>query len=355
MIDLKPYGVFAEVVAAGSMSAAARRLGMTPSAVSQIVGNLEREMGVRLFHRSTRKLTLTEAGARCYPYSLRMMDAGRAAAASLEEARDAPSGELRISAPVGFGAHVAPALAPILVEWPQLRLRLIVDDALIDLVENRIDIALRVGWSDDGVREVHALGDLTQILCAAPAYLERRDTIGTPSDLAVHHWLALRREGNDVETEGASSTEMAMSDGTGALRKVTVPLRITTTNQIALQQMCEQGMGIARLFYVDARPALERGVLTRVLPLWRLPAQPLTMTLPRRSSEPAKSRVARLALFALLRRPSPRVTTTTIRLVAERFINSDLLVEAGPYWLLPKPKAKEGSESGTVLIDKIQA
>ncbi len=295
MIDLRPYGVFAEVVAAGSMSAAARRLGMTPSAVSQIVGNLERQMGVRLLHRSTRRLTLTEAGARCYPHSLRMMDAGMAAAASLEEARDAPSGELRISAPVGFGAHVAPALAPMLAEWPQLRLRLIVDDALIDLVEHRIDIALRVGWNDDGVREVHALGDLTQTLCAAPAYLERRAAIGTPSDLAAHHWLALRREGMDAGTEGASSTELVMSDETGALEKITVPLRITTTNQIALQQMCEQGMGIARLFYADARAALERGALTRVLPRWRLPTQSLTMTVPRSSSEPAKSRVARVA------------------------------------------------------------
>lgn len=295
MIDLRSYGVFAEVVAAGSMSAAARRLGMTPSAVSQIIGNLERQMGVRLLHRSTRRLTLTEAGARCYPHSLRMVDAGMAAAASLEEARDAPSGELRISAPVGFGAHVAPALAPVLAEWPELRLRLIVDDALIDLVEHRIDIALRVGWNDDGVRKVHALGDLTQTLCAAPAYLERRDAIGTPSDLAAHHWLALRREGTDVGADETSAMELVLSDGAGDLRKVTVPLRITTTNQIALQQMCEQGMGIARLFYADARPALERGALTRVLPLWRLPAQPLTMTVPRSSSEPAKSRVARAA------------------------------------------------------------
>jgi DNA-binding transcriptional LysR family regulator len=194
MIDLKSYAVFAEVVIAGSMSAAARLLGMTPSAVSQIVANLERQMGVTLFHRSTRKLTLTEAGARCYPHSFRLLEAGRAAVASLEQARDAPSGELRIAAPVGFGAHLAPALAPVLAEWPQLRLRLIVDDALIDLIEHRIDIAIRVGWQDDSAWNRRGLGELDLILCASPDYLERRGMPETLADLSSHDGLALRRE-----------------------------------------------------------------------------------------------------------------------------------------------------------------
>ncbi len=78
MPDLKSYAVFAETVAAGSMSAAARRLGLTPSAVSQIIGNLERQTGMTLLHRSTRRLTLTEAGERCYPHCRRLLEAGRA-------------------------------------------------------------------------------------------------------------------------------------------------------------------------------------------------------------------------------------------------------------------------------------
>ena len=173
MPDLKSYAVFAETVAAGSMSAAARRLGMTPSAVSQIIGGLERQTGVTLLHRSTRRLALTEAGERCYPHCLRLLEAGQAATASLEQARDAPAGELRIAAPVGFGAHVAPALAPVLAEWPRLRLRLIVADDLIDLVEQRIDIALRVGRAADSLWAVRRLCDLDLILCAAPTYLDR--------------------------------------------------------------------------------------------------------------------------------------------------------------------------------------
>ena len=299
MRDLKPYAVFAEVVAAGSMSAAARRLGMTPSAVSQTIGALERQTGVKLLHRSTRKLTLTEAGERCHPHCLRLIEAARAAAASLEQARDAPTGELRIAAPVGFGAHVAPALAPVLAEWPQLRLRLIVDDALIDLVEHRIDIALRVGWHADAGWTARELCDLDMILCAAPAYLQRFGMPSDPADLHRHHWLGLDRSALDA----ADGFALPLNDLKGRRETVRLPLRTTTTNQIALQQMCEQGMGIACLFHADARPALERGSLMRVMSGWQLPSRPVMMVMPRQEAEPAKVRVASTALqrhFAFL-------------------------------------------------------
>ena len=217
MPDLKSYAVFAETIAAGSMSAAARRLGMTPSAVSQIIGGLERQAGVTLLHRSTRRLALTEAGERCYPHCLRLLEAGQAATASLEQARDAPSGELRIAAPVGFGAHVASALAPVLAEWPRLRLRLIVDDALIDLVEWRIDIALRVGWATDGLWAVRKLCNLDMILCASPAYLERHGQPVAPAELGCHLWLGLDREtpGTIRAGEAISSYPLTLVDGKG--------------------------------------------------------------------------------------------------------------------------------------------
>ena len=298
MLGLKSYAVFAETVAAGSMSAAARRLGMTPSAVSQIIGALERQAGVTLLHRSTRRLTLTEAGERCYPHCLRMLEAGQAATASLEQARDAPSGELRIAAPVGFGAHVAPALASMLAEWPRLRLRLIVDDDLIDLVEQRIDIALRVGWAADSVWDVRKLCDLDMILCAAPAYLERHGQPQAPAELDHHQWLGLDRDilGTVTDGEAISNFPLNLDNGKDRHERIDLPIHAVTTNQIALQQMCEQGMGIARLSYADVRPALERGALMRVLPRWRLPSRLATMVTPKRDGVPAKVRVAMIAL-----------------------------------------------------------
>ena len=305
MPDLKSYAVFAETIAAGSMSAAARRLGMTPSAVSQIIGGLERQTGVTLLHPSTRRLTLTEAGERCYPHCLRLLEAGQAATASLEQARDAPSGELRIAAPVGFGAHVAPALAPVLTEWPRLRLRLIVDDALIDLVEQRIDIALRVGWTSDSGWDMRKLCDLDMILCAAPAYLERHGQPQAPGELDCHRCLGLDRDapGAITGSKAICSVPLNLHNGSGQHQRIDLSIHAVTTNQIALQQMCEQGMGIACLFYADVRPALGRGTLTRVLPRWFPIARPVTMVTPKRDGVPAKVRVAMAALerhFAML-------------------------------------------------------
>ncbi|MFP5393103.1 MAG: LysR family transcriptional regulator [Gammaproteobacteria bacterium] len=286
MLDLKPYVVLAQVIESGSMSAAARKLGLSPSAISQTISNLERQFGVTLLHRSTRKLALTEAAERCHAHCVRLLEAADAATASLEQARDAPTGELRIAAPVGFGAHVAPALAPVLAEWPSLRLRLIVDDAMIDLVQARIDIALRVGPLADSNWIGRKLCELEPVLCAAPAYLERHGTPASLADLARHDWLAVQRDAvAQLPLEVAGETE-----------PLNLPLRTSTTNQIALQQMCEQGMGMARLFHIDARGALERGALVRVLPQRRLPSQALTLLTPSREGEAAKVRVAVAAL-----------------------------------------------------------
>jgi DNA-binding transcriptional LysR family regulator len=313
MPDLKPYAVFAEVVAAGSMSAAARRLGLTPSAVSQIISGLERQFGVTLLRRSTRSIALTEAGERCYPHCVRLLEAGNAAAASLEQARDAPAGELRIAAPLGFGAHVAPALSPVFAEWPQLRLGLIVEDALIDLVESRIDIALRVGGRPDSSWVGRKLCEMETVLCASPAYLERHGVPDSVVDLERHQWLALARDvretmaanGFQYASSAAFVLELANEDGTR--EQARLQARATTTHQIALRQMCEQGMGIARLFYADVRAALEQGLLTRVLPQRRLASYALTMLTAGRDGEPAKVRVAMAALktyFAALPQPS---------------------------------------------------
>lgn len=303
MNDLRPYVVFAETVAAGSMSAAARRLGMTPSAVSQTIRALERQTGVTLLHRSTRKLSLTEAGERCYPHCIRLLEAANAAASSLEQARDAPNGEVRIAAPVGFGAHIAPAMAPVLAEWPHLRLRLIVDDALIDLIDARIDVALRVGPLADSNWIARKLCDFDRVLCASPVYLERRGFPDALPDLQDHDWLALERDlPGGGATVGAAGNEIApmlsleFLPGATATERVDVPIRTSATNQIALQQMCEQGMGIARLFYPDARQALEQGSLIRVMAGRRLAAVPVTMLTPSRGRDSAKARVAIAAI-----------------------------------------------------------
>lgn len=295
MDELKPYAVFAETVAAGSMSAAGRRLGLSASAVSQTLRTLERQMGVTLLHRSTRKLTLTEAGERCYPHCLRLVEAARAAADSLVQARDAPSGELRVAAPVGFASHIAQALAPVLAEWPQLRLRLLVDDAMIDLIDARIDIAVRVGQLADSSWVARPLCEIEMVLCAAPAYVERHGLPAAPSDLAGFDWLAWAREAQDTG-ETAPMLALFLHGPGGESQRLQVGVRIASNNHVALQQMCEQGLGIARLSYADVLPALARGALVRLLPQWRFMPMPVVAVTPRREGGPAKVRVAVEAL-----------------------------------------------------------
>lgn len=311
MDDLRAMAVFAETVDAGSMSAAARRLGMSPSAVSQAIRALEGSGGVTLLHRSTRKLTLTESGERYYPHCRRMLDAARAGADALQLAHDAPGGELRVAAPVGFANHIAPALAPLLADAPQLRLRLLVDDAMIDLIEARVDLAVRVGQLADSNWVARRLCALDTVLCASPAYLARHGVPAAPRDLPAHQWLALGREtqagrvpevpaapGARGGLRGAMSSSRAvamaldMQAADGTRERPLVEARIASNNQIAVQHMCEHGLGIAQLAHADVVPALQRGALVQVLGDWRLPGLPVWAVTPKRVGQAAKVRVA---------------------------------------------------------------
>ena len=191
MDQLKRMAVFAEVVAAGSLSGAARQLGMTPSAVSQHLRQLEDALGLALLHRSTRKLTLTEAGARYVEGCTAMVAAARAADHALARHRDEPEGELRITAPIGMGGLLAQALLP-LRNHPRLRISLLLDDAVVDLIEERVDIALRTGSLPDSSLVARRLGQMAAQICAAPAYLAERGWPQHPRDLAQHAWLGGR-------------------------------------------------------------------------------------------------------------------------------------------------------------------
>ena len=309
MDDLKPLAVFAEVVEAGSMSGAARRLGMSPSAVSQIVRALEQQGGVTLLHRSTRKLALTEAGERYYPHCKRMVAAARAAAESLQLARDAPSGELRVSAPVGFAAHIAPALAPLLAEAPQLRLRLLVDDAMIDLIDARIDLAVRVGRLADSSWVARRLCDFAIILCAAPNYLARHGTPVSPEQLPMHQWLAFGQDTTPAKSQPATLL-LDLCSADGEQQHVQVEARVASNNQIALQHLCEHGLGIGHMIHVEVQPALESGALVRVLPDWHFGSLPVWAVTPNlEAAEAAKVRAAVDYLkrhFAKLEASTPR-------------------------------------------------
>lgn len=293
MDDLKNFALFAEVVRAGSLSAAARHLGISTSAVSQQLRALEQRHGVTLLHRSTRKLTLTESGRSLAEHCAALVSVATRARQQLALARDAPEGELRMSAPVGFARCVAPALAPLLADHAALRLHLEIDDRMIDLIDARIDLAIRVGDLADSGWSALRLCGIDLLLCAAPAYLARAGTPQSPRDLPAHQWLAPPRGGRPLP--------LHMAGPDGATEAIEVAPRITSNSQISLQQMCVSGWGLAFVVGTEAHEDLQARRLVQVLPAWRVPSMPLWAVTPQRDAKPAKVRHAITALQDYLR------------------------------------------------------
>lgn len=285
---LKRMALFAEIVDSGSMSAAARRLGSTPSAVSQQLRLLEEALGLVLLHRSTRRLTLTEAGERYYPACAAMVAQARSADQALERLRDEPEGELRLAAPIGFGELLASALEP-LRRHPRLRLHLLLDDTPIDLIGERVDLALRVGRLTDSSLVARRLGELQRQLCAAPRYLAERGWPHHPGELAGHDWLGLPPRGTVVDT-------LSFQGLKGEREEVRVEARLLASQVTALQAMAVAGWGLYVGMSDDVRQAMAEGRLAPVLPDWRLEPAAVFAVTPRRGEQPAKVRHALHAL-----------------------------------------------------------
>lgn len=284
MENLRRMAVFAAVVEHHSMSAAARALGQTASAVSQQVRQLERDHGVTLLHRSTRKLSLTAAGERFHQECAAMVAAARRAQQQLLQSRDAPSGELRLSAPVGFARHVAPALGGVLEAHPALSLKLLVDDARIDLIDARIDLAVRFGRMADSNWVARRLCGFEMLLCASPAWLRSHAEPLGPEDLLSQQWLAFAGEGRAMQ--------LLLHGPHGEQRLLHLEARISSNNQLSLQQMCTAGLGLARLARVDVADDLDAGRLVPLLPEWTQEPLDVWAVTPQRDAQPAKVRTA---------------------------------------------------------------
>lgn len=304
MDSVKRMALFAQVVQHGSMSAAARALGMSTSAVSQQVRALEHDAGVALLHRSTRRLALTDVGSRYYAACARLLDAAGEAEAELSAARQAPSGELRLSAPLGMAAHIGPALGGWLQDNPQLRLHLFFDDGWTDLLQARIDVALRFGQLPDSDWMAQRLGSLQRWPCAAPAWLQRHGLPDDPLQIPAAEWLGMPQVPGLVWRHRENNEE----------RLVPAHPRIASQNQPAVLRLCEAGLGVAVLTCLDASPLLDAGSLQRLLPEWEVPPLPAWAVTPHRQTQPAKVRQAiELLQDYLARVPGEPAATTQDR------------------------------------------
>jgi DNA-binding transcriptional LysR family regulator len=247
---------FVQVVDRGGFSAAARVLGMTPSAVSKLIGRLEARLGMQLVHRSTRKLQLTAEGQQFYERSVRVLadldDAERSVSAGAM-----PRGRVTVNTSVSFGAHVLIPLVPRFMELhPQLSLDIALTDLVVDLMDERADIAIRWGPLPSSELVARYLGDTALAIVASPDYLARHGTPRKPEDLEDHQRLdfTYRRRQPDWPLKVGS-------------RMVELPLRarVRASDGEALRGLAVAGAGLARLSIYHVQADLDAGRLVKVL------------------------------------------------------------------------------------------
>lgn len=239
----------------GSLSAASRSMGVPLPTVSRRVSDLEAHLGTRLVVRTSRKLMLTEAGMGYVAVVRQVLEQlGEAERAASGEYR-VPRGELLVTAPILFGKlHVAPLVHEFLGVYPDVTVRLILSDTVVDLVENHIDIAVRIGRLPDSSLIARRVGQVGWVTCASRAYLDRRGTPQTPAELASHDCIAL---------EGLQ-TYRAWPFGTEAL-PVEIRPRFSVNTADAVIAGAVAGLGVARVMSYQAAEAVVGGRLVPVL------------------------------------------------------------------------------------------
>ncbi len=280
--DLNELKTFRAILTEGSLSAAARRLGVTLAVVSKRLSTLENRAGVRLVHRSTRSLSLTEEGARLLSDVVRALEAIEAAEGWLAGGRDEPAGTLRVSAPIAFGRRcVAPVLGQLTERYPRLAVALELDDRVLDLVGEGLDVAIRIGALADSSAMMRKLADNRRILVAAPAYLDR---VGRPAAPEETVGLAFLRYGAAVEP-------WRLRGLNGATTSLAATARLRVDDGDVVHDWALAGLGIMLKSEIDVAEDLAAGRLERVLPEWDGGEAPVVALYPSAQHLPLKTRV----------------------------------------------------------------
>lgn len=281
--DLDDLRVFCEVARKASFSATAAELGVSQAYVSKRIGVLERQLGVQLFHRTTRRVRISEEGERIYASARQVLDDVEALAGSATSARGEPAGRLRISTSPQLGRkHVSHVLSLLQARYPRLDIWLELLDRRVNLVEEGFDIDIRVGEPAQPQLVAHRIAQSCRVLCAAPAYLERRGAPRLPAELAQHDCLVFR--------DREQAFGVWRLDGPGGLQTVKVTGRIGSNHSDIVLNWGLDGHGILLLSVWDIAAHLRDGSLVQVLPAYREPADVWAMT-SSRSTASAKVRV----------------------------------------------------------------
>ncbi|HEY0232671.1 MAG TPA: LysR family transcriptional regulator [Dokdonella sp.] len=263
-VNLNRLAVFVAVARAGSFTAAAEQLGSTKAMASQHVARLEKELGVSLLLRSTRRMALTEAGALFHADCVRILGETEAAIERVGENRDRPTGTLRVGAASDHGPSVvAPALATFVRLHPQVKVELVVSDRIADPIAERFDVSVRIGWLRDSRLHAVRLGAFRQRLVAAPSYLAAAGTPRHPEELAQHAWISL--------SVLPSPLHWTFSAAAGARRSVRVNAVAEVNSTLSAYAMALAGAGLSVLPDYLVEDAIGDGRLVPLLRGYRLP------------------------------------------------------------------------------------
>jgi DNA-binding transcriptional LysR family regulator len=283
MDRLREMEILARVVEAGSFSAAARDLNMGQPAVSKTVAGLEERLGVRLLIRSTRKLAPTEAGIAFYERALRAIGEADEAEAAAQGAGAGLEGRLRIAVPVTFGRlHLVPRLGEFLDAHPKLRMELVMDDRVVDLVAENIDAALRLGVLTDSALRARKLAQAPRHVVASPAYLARKGVPRSPADLLEHDGI--------IYGQSSGGQEWIFRRGTSETSVYLKPrLKLSAAEGVREAVLAGQGFTIASRWMFA--PELKSGEVVSMLDKWTLPPMDLWVIYPSGRLTSAKARV----------------------------------------------------------------
>lgn len=257
MTHLEDLDIFARVVATGSMSAAGRALGLSPAVISKRIKRLEDRLGTRLLQRTTRQISLTEAGEGFHARIRSVLGAIEEAEAFVSGRSGQAQGTLKISAPTSFGRqHIAPHLVPFMRAHPELTINLMLSDDFTDIVAGGFDLAVRIGDLSDSSLVARRLAPVRRLLCAAPAYLEKHGMPERIEDLARH--ILLPAHNHDAwRLEGPDGAITYRPEG---------PL--TTNSSEVIREAVISGLGIALRSTWDIGRELKEGRLVQVLPAY---------------------------------------------------------------------------------------
>lgn len=283
MYDYKAMSVFVTVIESGSMQAAAEKLSMTPSAVTQTIQKLEQQLNIKLLNRTTRKLALTEAGEAFYEHAAQIEKSAENAVKSIELLRSRPSGQLNIACATGLTDSLfVNVFKSVLNNHPDFKLNIIFEDKLTDLQDRRIDIALRAGkdvLADNMIaRPVY---NFEMVMVASPDYLADKPAIHSLNDIEKLDWISFSNPRfNAIRFYNGNKEQ-----------EIRPEYRVHCNTLYASRRLTLSGLGISLQPNADVQQKIEQGELIQLLPEWRLPSSSLYLvTLQRIQSE--KVRIA---------------------------------------------------------------